>query len=156
MRWLNKKTPGFTIAEILVVLAIGVIVTGLGFTVLGMLKKNIAGYSNGLNQKSELVLLNGQIAKDFYGFPSIKTDGYGNLKFSSRLDSITYRVEGAYLFRELDTLTPIKTVAYYYLGEKIDFGPVDAMAITLKEEDSLPGIFVYKRNDGLTMAENGN
>ncbi|WP_019037748.1 hypothetical protein [Psychroflexus tropicus] len=79
------------------------------------------------------------------------------LVFKNYKDSITYQFEENFLKIQQDTLNlDIVDKAFYFEGEKVSNGNVDAIELVLWKTDKLENrIFVYKNNDALNKLKDG-
>ncbi len=149
-----KKVPGFTLTEMLIVLAISTIVVGLAFTIITLFSKNVRLIQNNYQSTTNTHLFNQQLALDFNRYPTIN---YNNLEeelvFKSPLDSVRYKFLEECVLRDLDTL--IKTTyqkQFFFSGEKVSLGKIDAIKLIVPTNKQL---FIYKENDAFSYL-NGN
>ncbi|MBL4664090.1 MAG: hypothetical protein JKY22_11190 [Flavobacteriaceae bacterium] len=144
--------------ELLVVMVISVIVVGLAFSVLGLLQKNVFQIQNNLNNKTELRLLEQQLALDLQTYPNASfNDIKDELKFTSPMDSTFYQFEDEYIVRRLDTFSIVPNEKeFYFEGENISRGTFYALKLIFSEKERTNTIFLFKRNDALNKINNGN
>ncbi len=137
-------------------MAISVVVVGLAFFVLGLLKKNVFLIGQNLNKKTEQRLFEEQLNIDLQLYPQTRFEK-GKLIFSSPLDSIDYQFEKEYIVRDLDTfyLAPQKK-EFYFLGKTTNNGILDACKFTFEKDRIKRTLFSYKRNDAKSSMTYGN
>ena len=139
-------------------MVISVVVVGLAFSVLGLLQKNVLQIQANLTGKTELRLLEQQLALDLQTYPTAHFNGVkGEVKFSSPLDSISYQFESDYIIRKLDTFSIIANEKeFYFEGKTRNKGSIDAMKLMFSKKERVQTIFLFKRNDALSKIDNGN
>lgn len=150
------KIKSFTLTELLVVMAIGIVVVGLAFSVLGLLRKNMGSIAGSLSKKTEQRLLEQRLTMDMQQYPFSRYENE-KLVFSSPLDSINYRFETGYILRELDTffLAP-QQKEFYFAGKRIEKGYIDACKLVFQKDSLQKTLFTYKRNDALNTMVYGD
>ena len=155
-----KKLEAFTLTELLVTLAISTIVVGLAFVVMNLISRNIQVIQKNYSYSTEMSLLEQQITIDFNRYHSISYKAETNiLHLKTPLDSITYDFQEHLILRNSDTLTSGNyQKELYFDGNKINSGLVDALKISLTEDNTENSLFLYKQNDALQFmtTSNGN
>jgi len=139
-------------------MVISVIVVGLAFSVLGLLQKNVSQIQTNLNGKTELRLLEQQLALDLQTYPNVYFNGTKEeVAFSSPLDSISYQFQDEYIVRKLDTFSiGANEKEFYFEGKVVSKGNIDAMKLIISEKERANTIFLFKRNDALSKIGYGN
>lgn|SRR5690606_5133596 len=146
---LTNKIKAFTLGEIIVVLILTSIVAGLAFSVLSLVQSHMKSIQNNFNQQTELAKLEVKLTLDFNRYPIIeynKTEE--QLKLVSELDSTFYYIRKNFVVNEKDTFNiPFKVKSFFFLGNSVDEGLIDA--VKLQTTDSIQDLtcFVYKIND---------
>ena len=102
---MNNKVKSFTLSELLVSMIITVIVVGLSFSVLNLVKKQLAQIQRDYAKTNELTFFKQQIWLDFNKnnliFYNIKQN---QLLLKSDTDSLLYTFETDFIIRKNDTL----------------------------------------------------
>jgi len=149
-----KKVSGFTLTEMLIVLAISTIVVGLAFAIISLFSKNVRLIQNNYQSSTKTLLFKQQIAIDFNVYHNISfNDLTKELKFKSPLDSIVYKFKGEMILRNLDTISKIEfQKQFYFYGDEVVSGNIDAIKLTASTKKQL---FIYKENDAYSYL-NGN
>lgn len=154
----NNKVKSFTLAELLVAMIITVIVVGLAFTVLNLVKKQIVVIQKNYDRTTELAFFKQRIWLDFNKNSTITFNATNNqLILKSQNDSVYYYFEPDYVLRNTDTLkTKIQIEKASFQGTPIKEGIVDAISFLEKKEASDSHFIVFKKNDAtLFMNQNG-
>jgi len=146
---LNKKIKAFTISEMLVVLILTAIVVGLAFSVLSLVQKHMASIQKNLNQSTQLNTLETSLWLDFTRYQEVAYNALENeLMLSSELDSTSYRFSENYIIKETDTFPiEIKNKEFFFVGEKVGNGKVDAIKIETSKVFQNQQLFIHKQND---------
>lgn len=146
---INKKVGGFTLSEVIIVLVLTSIVVGLAFSVLSLVQKEILGLKENYQKKLELNKLEALLWLDFNRYSEINYDiNQNKLVFKNELDSIYYIFKERYIVKENDTFfISIKDKSFFYDGENLIQGQVDAIDILTKKSFQDKQIFVFKNND---------
>ncbi len=155
-KW-QHKIVSFTLTELLVVMAISTIVVSLAFSVIGLLQRNVRQIQTNYKTKTEIQLLQQQLALDLQNFPEARVSyTQGQLTFGSPIDSTVYQFEKEYILRKQDTFDlTFKEKLYYFSGDVVSTGTIDAIKLRFSEKDSSKTIFLYKRNDALIKTNYG-
>ena len=155
---MNKKIKSFTLSELLVAMIITLIVVGLAFTVLNLVKKQIHTIQRNYNRTSELAFFKQRIWLDFNNYSHINFDSKSNqLILKSETDSIFYNFNQEYILRNTDTLkTKVQIEKLCFEGTNVNSGRIDAISFIEKKEASDSHFFVFKKNDAtLFMNQDG-
>jgi len=149
-----EKVSGFTLTEMLIVLAISTIVVGLAFSIISLFSKNVRLIQNNYQNTTETNLFSQQLALDFNRYHRIKYNNMEDeLKLKTTLDSVVYKFEDEWVLRDLDTILKRNVnKELFFLGEKVNAGSIDAVKLITSNKNQ---IFIYKENDGYSYL-NGN
>lgn len=151
---IKQKIRAFTLTEVLVVLVISAIVVGMALSVLNLVQQNFFSIRGNFQNSTEQQLLKQRLALDFNRYHSINLNKDKNeILFKNPLDSVLYGYYNHSLTRQQDTVDlRISKITWYYKGEEIGEGKVDAAKFQIGEEDST-FIFVSKSNDAKNSFE---
>lgn len=146
---MNSKVKSFTLSELLVTMIITVIVVGLAFTVLNLVRKQINAIQKNYNRTTELAFFKQRIWLDFnknYDITYNATENQVVLK--SDFDTISYNFEDDFVMRNKDTLkTKVKIEKIFFQGNEIKQGNIDAIAFIEDKEAAYSHFFIFKNND---------
>ncbi|MDH7445316.1 prepilin-type N-terminal cleavage/methylation domain-containing protein [Aquimarina sp. 2201CG14-23] len=145
----THKIKAFTLTEMMVVIVISAIVVGLAFTVLGIVQNNMRSIENNYEYQSKIQSLEVALTIDFTKYPVAEWNPKENeLTLSSPIENRTYTFVSDSIVNDLDTFAlKTKNVTYYFEGEEVKSGRIDAIKLTFNDTKDLHRIFVYKRND---------
>ena len=155
---MNNKVKSFTLSELLVSMIITVIVVGLSFSVLNLVKKQLAQIQRDYAKTNELTFFKQQIWLDFNKnnliFYNIKQN---QLLLKSDTDSLLYTFETDFIIRKNDTLkSNIEIEKLFFEGNEVKDGIIDAISFTEKTTSTNKHFFVFKKNDAtLFMNQDG-
>tara|TARA_R110000851_G_scaffold310283_2_gene470056 strand:- start:53168 stop:53641 length:474 start_codon:yes stop_codon:yes gene_type:complete len=155
---IKKKTPAFTLTEMLLVLAITAIIAGLAFAIITLFTKNMRDIEKNYSKSTYLGLFTDQLNLDLNRFHTIEyNQSDRELTFKNPLDSVRYLWEENFVLRETDTVfNTYSDLELYNHGEKVESGNTDAIKIRLGEKD-LEFIFLFQLKDAYgQIKENGN
>jgi len=150
----KQKLSAFTLTEILVVLVISTIVVGFAFTLLDLVQRHLMAIRDNFEANTELRQLEQQITIDFNRYHNISYDEVlKELYLKTPIDSILYtQAEGKWI-RNQDTLpVPLKSLDFFFEGEKITAGKLDAIKIHFDRPDR-KFLFISKENSAKTFFE---
>lgn len=153
-----KKVKSFTLSELIVVMIITVIVVGIAFSVLLLVKKQIKGIEKNYQKTTQLALFEEQFWRDFNSFQHIEMDeSLENLFLRNEIDSIAYQFEDTFVIRNEDTLkVQLKIENLYLDGNIVQSGLIDAIDFSALKEIPDYTFFIYKKNDATqNMNQNG-
>jgi len=126
-----KRVSGFTLTEMLIVLAISTIVVGLAFAIISLFSKNVRHIQNNYQSTTENHLFQNQLAIDFNRYHKIVYHNIEEeLKFISPLDSVVYKFNDEIVLRGLDTI--LKTnyrKELFFSGDNASHGSIDAIKL---------------------------
>jgi competence protein ComGF len=155
---MNKKIKSFTLSELLVVMIITVIVVGIAFTVLNIVKKQIHTIQMNYSRTTELAFFKQRMYLDFNNYSHINFDSKANqLILKSESDSVFYDFSQDNIIRNTDTLkTKVQIEKLCFEGTNVNSGRIDAITFIEKKEASDSHFFVFKKNDAtLFMNQDG-
>lgn len=155
---MNRKVKSFTLSELLVAMIITVIVVGLAFTVLNLVRKQIILIEKNYNRTTELAFFKQRIWLDFNRSVEIGyNENENKLTLKSEYDTIYYNITQDYVLRNKDTLKiKIKINKLFFKGKEIEQGNLDAVSFIEEKEAADSHFFVYKENDAtLFMNQDG-
>lgn len=144
----SKKIKAFTLSEMIVVLIITVIVVGLAFSVLSLVQKQMYAIQANFEKTSEINQLETALYIDFHKYSDIKLSSRDNeLKLKSEIDSLSYQFFENKIIRAKDTFSvTIHKKWFFFNGEQIVNGKVDAIKLETSKETQNQNIFVFKQN----------
>jgi len=145
----NHKIKAFTLTEMMVVIVISAIVVGLAFTILGIVQNNMRSIENNYEHQSEIQSLEVALTIDFNRYPMAQWNPKENtLLLSSPIQKRMYTFSTDSITNDIDTFTlKTKNITYYFEGEQVSAGSIDAIKLTFDNTTDLHRIFVYKHND---------
>lgn len=155
---MNTKVKSFTLSELLVTMIITVIVVGLAFTVLNLVKKQIAVIQKNYNRTTELAFFKQRIWLDFNKKSEIIFNSNENsLILKTETDSVYYDFTTGFVLRDKDTLkTNLQIEKLFFQGNEVKEGVIDAISFLEKKEAADSHFFVFKKNDAtLFMNQDG-
>jgi len=143
-----NKIQSFTLSEMIVVLILTSIVVGLAFSVLGLVQKQMLAIQSNYNKTLEINKLQTSLWLDFNKYSKIEYNNLENkLKFSSVVDSVNYQFLTDKIIKGRDTFTiSIKQIQYYFEGENLSNGQIDALKIETSKAFQNQQLFVFKQN----------
>lgn len=155
---MKTKVKSFTLSELLVAMIITVIVVGLAFTVLNLVKKQITIIQKNYNRTTELAFFKQRIWLDFNTNSEIVFNSNSQqLLLKSAVDSVSYSFYDEYVLRNNDTLkTKLKIENLYFQGNQTQDGTIDAISFLENKDAGDSHFFVFKKNDAtLFMNQDG-
>ena len=155
---MNHKVRSFTLSELLIVMIITVIVVGLAFSVLNLVKKEILAVEKNYTQSTSLSFFKQQIWLDFNKNSVIYFVPQNNqIILKSELDSIYYNFDDRFVLRNNDTLKiKIEIEKLYFEGIPVKEGKIDGFSFFRKDKEPNSLFFVFKKNDAtLLMNQDG-
>lgn len=146
---MNKKIKSFTLSEMLVVLIITSIVVGIAFSVLNLVRKQVAKLQSETDKNIQYDLLKNRITFDFYKFNKICVLANNQILFKNEIDSSFYEFKDNLLIVKQDTLIKnLKEVKFLHNNKEVNEGKIDAINLVIEEKkDVFRSVFVYKNND---------
>jgi competence protein ComGC len=143
------KVKAFTLSEVIVVLILTSIVVGMAFSVLTLIKKQMLFIENNYAKNSIVNQLEYQLWLDFNNYHNISFDQNSNeLQLKTAIDSLVYEFNEKTIIKDNDTLRlDLRNVNFYYKGNLVSDGHIDAIKLGLSKEDKSKNIFVFKYND---------
>lgn len=150
----KHKIKAFTLTEILVVLVISAIVVGMALSVLNLVQQNFLSIRKNFQNTTGQQLFQQRLIIDFNRYHSIYLNNDRNeIWMKNPLDSVLYLYQGHSFLRQQDTIDlKISKITWYYRGEEVGKGKVDAAKLYIGEKGSA-FIFVSKHNDAKNSFE---
>ncbi|KZS40910.1 hypothetical protein AWE51_24210 [Aquimarina aggregata] len=149
MRIVNQKIKAFTLTEVMVVLVISAIVAGLAFSVLGIVQRNMRSIENNYAYQSEIQSLEVALTIDFNKFTDIQWNAREDqLELSSPIHQRVYKFTNDSIVTLVDNYpVQLKKKVFFFKGQQVNSGRIDAIKLTFDKTTDLHRIFVYKHND---------
>ena len=148
MLQLHKKTKGFTIAEMLVVLVISSIIITITLLVLNLVQRQIQNIQANMASNTEQRLLERGLWQDFNSHNLFYNDKEQQVFCMSEKDTIIYTFHKAYVLRNLDTLAiAVFNKKVFLEGEEVLNQRIDALELQISKEITNRKIVVFKTND---------
>jgi Tfp pilus assembly protein PilV len=128
---------------------ITVIVVGLAFTVLNLVKKQVVTIQNNFQASSQMTLLKQHLWVDFSRHSQITFDPNSRyLVLHSQTDSTFYKFTDENIISEQDTFEiKVAINKVLFQGKPVSSGNIDAISINEISETDGSNIFVFKKND---------
>ncbi|WP_299181246.1 type II secretion system protein J [uncultured Aquimarina sp.] len=145
----SHKIKAFTLTEMMVVMVISTIVIGLAFTILSIVQKNMRSIEVNYEHQSQIQSLEVALTIDFNKYPKLKWNSKENiLLFYSPTHEKIYHFSSDSIFNNVNSFKlKTNTIKYYFEGEEVTSGSIDAIKLTFDNATDLHRIFVYKHND---------
>ncbi|HEX8269330.1 MAG TPA: prepilin-type N-terminal cleavage/methylation domain-containing protein [Flavobacterium sp.] len=152
----KSKISSFTLSELLVVMIITAIVVGIAFSVLRLVQTQINGISKNYEKTATLALFEQALWQDFNRAEHAKFDKSVNkLTLESGTDTALYVFHKNWILRNTDTLKlTVVPVHWFFNGNLVHDGLIDAIEISADAERRGHDIFVWRRNDGALLMNN--
>lgn len=156
--FLNKKVKAYTLSELIIVIIITSIVAGLSFSVLNLVHSHMNQISRNFDYELKVKQAELKMTIDFNNYSKIYIAGDDKLVFKNYKDSLIYRLESGYFIQDRDTLDlAISDKAYFFRGNKVKRGNVDALEVIFRQSDKLKTrLFVYRKTDALNILNDGD
>lgn len=147
-----NKIKAFTLSEMIVVLVITLIVIGLAFSVLNLVQKQMNGINQNYEKSTELNLLRQAFWIDFNTYSKVTYDAENDiLRCENEVGGLQYQFNEDVIIRDKDTLKIVITEKkFYFDGNEVSSGEIDALKITSAKKEGAKVIFVYKNNTAET------
>lgn len=148
----------FTLSELLVTMIITVIIVGLAFSVLNLVRKQVHAIEVNYSKRSEATFFKQSIWLDFNRSTELLFNRNDKrLWLKSETDSVSYTFQDDYVLRNKDTLKiALQIEKLWFMGKNTEEGIIDAVTFTEKKEGMTSGFFVFKKNDAtLFMNQDG-
>jgi len=145
----SHKIKAFTLTEMMVVIVISAIVVGLAFTILGIVQHNMRSIENNYEYHSQVQSLETALTIDFSKYPNARWNPKDNqLILSSPIEERIYTFYTDSIQNEVETyLLKTKSTTYYFEGNEVGSGAIDALKFSFEKTTDLHRIFIYKYND---------
>lgn len=146
---MKTKVQAFTLNEMVIVMIISTIVIGLAFTVLTLVQRHMWSIKQNFSLNTEFNRLEQTLWIDTNKFNTIKyNETEQEIKFKSILDSTSYQFRSEYVLKDRDTFhIKIEQQKFYFNGNEVNEGTVDALQLKLSKQYKDQTIFVFKHND---------
>lgn len=146
---MKTKVQAFTLNEMVIVMIISTIVIGLAFTVLSLVQRHMWSIQQNFSLNTEFNRLEQALWIDTNNFSSISYNKTENtLQFTSVIDSTLYQFKEGYVLKDRDTFKiVIEQKTFFFNGNKIDKGRVDAIRLELPKQYKDQSVFIFKHND---------
>lgn len=133
----------------IVVVILTAIVVGLAFSVLRLVQNHMNGIRKNYFQKTEFHKLEQALWLDFNRYPNLKYNTSGDkLILSNEIDSTFYTFHKNFIVSELDTFDiPIQNKSFFFLGDEVPQGNIDALKITASKAFQNQSVFIYHKSD---------
>jgi len=150
---LIKKVKAYTLSEIIVVLLLTSIVAGIAFSVLNLVQKHMYSIQGNFKNKAVLRNLEQSLTIDFNTYPNVKYSlDKAQLTCFSEIDSVTYTFTSDSVLKDIDTFhIAIGKKTFFFIGNEVSEGGVDAIKIDSIAEIPSHKMFVFKYNDANTF-----
>jgi len=146
---MKTKVRAFTLNEMVIVMIISAVVIGLAFTVLSLVQRHMWSIQQNFNLNTEFNRIEQALWIDTNNYNSIVYNDIENeLKFTTEIDSTIYKIQPEYVLRGKDTFDiAIAFKAFFFNGNAVNKGTVDAFHLQLPERFKDQSVFIYKHND---------
>lgn len=144
---IKQKLSSYTLSEIIVVLILTSIVTGMAFSVLRLVQNYMMTIQNNYAHQTETNKLKQVLWLDFNRYTDMEYKPIENkLWLKNELDSTFYVFHQKYIVSEMDTFDiVIDDTSFFYLGNKTNAGAIDAIKITMSKAFQGQVVFAYKK-----------
>ena len=155
MKTTRHAIKAFTLTEIMVVLGLASIVAGIAFSVLNLVQKNSHSIANNYALHTEIQSLEVALTIDFNRYTQVAwNSNQGTLIASSPLGKEQYQFYTDSIVTSIHTYAVItKNKLFYYQGNRVTSGAVDAIEITFEHTSDIHRTFVYRYTDPLVHFE---
>lgn len=145
---MTKKINAFTLAELMVVLLLTIVVVGLAFSILGLVRRQMAGIQANYEDKTKRNLLQRALWVDFNSHNHVEYNPASQtVLFTNHAEGLTYHFQEGLITRERDTFyTSFKIEGLFFDGALVDGGKIDAIELVDRKENIERRIFIYKKN----------
>lgn len=152
---MKTKVQAFTLNEMVIVMIISTIVIGLAFSVLSLVQRHMWSIQQNFKLNTEFNRLEQAFWIDTNKYNIIHFDESENeLKFKTEIDSTIYQFNPDYVLRDRDTFSlKIDQQIFFFNGNKVSKGRIDAFRIQLSEQYKNQSIFVFKQNDAFQFVD---
>lgn len=149
MKRIPSKIKAFTLTEVMVVIVISTIVAGLAFSILRIVQSNMYSIEHNYAYKSELISLETEMTIDFNTFPSATWEPKENtMTVFSPLQERKYQIFKDSIVTDINAhRLKIKDKIFYFEGEVVSAGAIDAVKFTFYDTREPYRLFVFKYND---------
>ncbi|WP_103865339.1 prepilin-type N-terminal cleavage/methylation domain-containing protein [Aquimarina sp. I32.4] len=146
---INQKIKAFTLTEVMVVIVISTIVVGLAFSVLKIVQESMSNIDENYEYKEEMQSFEVALTIDFNRLTSVKWNPYeSTLSMYSPIEEKEYKFFSDSIVTAIHTYPlQLKEKKFYFEGEPVNSGDVDAMKLTFYNTRELHRVFVFKYND---------
>ncbi len=150
-----KELKGFTLSEVLIVLAISGIVILAAFEVMFLLEKHMKTLRGNINYKEEVEVVEYVLLNDLNTHKSYYSYKEKAIYLYSLKDTLVYRFKGTVFTRKKDTLSNnVKSYCFFFAGNKIKEGCFDALFLEFYGKRKDVNVFVSAPNDAAVYYKN--
>lgn len=143
---LNIKVKSFTVAEMLVVMAISGVLILIALSALRLTQRHMNKLSENMERNEQLYALERMLWQDFNRYSLFYDDKQELLLGHSPTDSVRYTFYDSYILRNTDTIPiAIPEKSLFLNAEKVNAGQVDALELVLDERGSM--LFCFQEKD---------
>lgn len=144
---MKTKINAFTLNEMIIVMIISVVVIGISFTVLSLVKRHMHAIEQNLYLNTEFNRLEQALWIDITNYGKLNYT-YNQLSFKSKIDSVSYRFESNYVLRDKDTFNiKLGNKTVFFNGAETTKGKVDGIQLELPKQYKNQSLFIFKYND---------
>lgn len=146
---MKTKVQAFTLNEMVIVMIISTIVIGLAFTVLSLVQRHMWSIQQNFSLNTEFNRLEQALWIDTNNYNTINYNETNHaLTFKTAIDSTIYQFKPDYVLKDRDTFNIIiEQQIFFFNGNEVSKGKVDALQLELPKKFKDQSIFVFKQND---------
>jgi len=136
----RTKIPSFTLSELLMVMLLTVLISGICYMVLGYVQKKITVFTTHVDTSLHINTVEHLITNDLNRFDNIHWFAQNNMiVFKNPIDSVMYEFkDNALLRNKVLLLEPINKKAFFFRGVPIPSGVLDAFVLEIQDPVGLP------------------
>lgn len=144
-----NKIPAFTLSEVLVVLVITSIVIAIAFTVLRLVTQQFTAIRSRYEERTEVTKFKQRLLFDFNKASDVSwSEQNQELDITIQDEVIQYEITPDYVLRDIDTIPfKIQSTSFYYLGDQVEEGTIDGLALDITISGRPIHFFVSRRVD---------
>ncbi|MEM6685022.1 MAG: hypothetical protein AAF617_04420 [Bacteroidota bacterium] len=148
----QQKIPAFTLSELIIVILITVIVSGIAFSVLQLVQKQMHGMQTNFQRVTSVSLLEQSLYLDTHRSSHIQYNEFEDaLYFISEIDTVRYKFEKTFVQKATDTFhITVTDKKFYFEGRETNTTTIDAFKLITDKNFKNAAIFCYQRNTANT------